>query len=70
MLTITEQKANDIIDDLKTLNKLLTDQISDLHEMKGGIPMRHCFIFYRERLQGITDALVTELKEVKNDESK
>jgi hypothetical protein len=70
MLTITEQKANDIIEDMKTLSKLFTDQISDLHEMKGGIPMRHCFVYYRERLQGITDALVGELKEVKQQKEK
>ena len=70
MLTIKEETANAIIEDIKSLQGLLTDQIQDLHQMKGGIPMRHSYIYYREILKGISNALVTGLKEVKNDKSK
>jgi hypothetical protein len=36
-----------VVDDLE---KLLTDRIIDLHEVKGGMQARHAYILYRKLL--------------------
>lgn len=43
--------------EIKELADLLTDRISDLHEVKGGMQARHCYIFYRERLYAIRNII-------------
>jgi len=37
----------------KELEDLLTDRISDCHEIKGMMQCRHAYIFYRKLLQEI-----------------
>jgi hypothetical protein len=35
---------------LEDLSKFLDDRISDLHNVKGGMQSRHCYIFYRSHV--------------------
>jgi len=47
---MTKQEA---IDELEDLQKMLTDRISELHEVKGGQCARHAFVFYRDKIYSI-----------------
>ena len=67
---IEKEKASELFADINELDKLLTERISDLHEIKGMMQARHAYIFYRERLWGIRDFLKTNFKEVKTNPSK
>jgi hypothetical protein len=40
-------EAHEILNDL---SKFLDDRISDLHNVKGGMQSRHCYIFYRSQV--------------------
>jgi hypothetical protein len=62
---IENQKVKDFFEKYDQLESLLTERISDLHEIKGMIQARHAYIFYRELLWGIKKTLVDGLKEVK-----
>lgn len=44
---IRSSKLNEAVGDLRRLEKLLTERVSDLHEVKGGMQARHAYIFYR-----------------------
>jgi len=44
---MTKQEA---IDGLEELEKMFTDRISELHEVKGGQCARHAFAFYRDKI--------------------
>ena len=56
------EHAFEVIDDL---DHLLTERISDLHEVKGGKQSRHAYIFYRSKLWDIRYILKENLKEIK-----
>ena len=43
-------KVKDFFEVIDDLEELLTDRISDLHEVKGGIQARHAYILYRKLL--------------------
>jgi hypothetical protein len=47
-LMIDAEKVTEIIEILKECETLLTERISDLHEVKGGMQARHTFILYRQ----------------------
>lgn len=48
-MTHKEKKAlNDAYENLNELDKLLTERVGDLHEVKGGKQARHAYIFYRK----------------------
>jgi len=40
---------------IKELDDLLTERISELHEIKGMMQARHAYIFYRKLLWEIRD---------------
>lgn len=52
-------------EEIRELDKLLTDRISDMHDVKGYMQARHAYVLYRERLWKIRDEfrkLVDQLK--------
>ena len=52
------------LEKIKELDSLLTDRISDLHNVKMGMESRHTFILYRDRLWEIRD-IVASIKDKK-----
>jgi hypothetical protein len=63
---IEESKAGEIMEQITEFDKLLTERISDLHEVPGMMQARHAYIFYREHLWKIRDLLRFNLKEIKS----
>ena len=59
---IEKNDLNHIFDYIKDLEDMLTDRISDLHDVKGGMQGRHCYIFYRERLYEIKGKIQSSCK--------
>lgn len=45
-----EDKKFEAIEILRELETLLTDRISDLHEVKGGMQSRHAYCYYRDHV--------------------
>jgi hypothetical protein len=62
--TTDNKKMTAVLDDIKDLDKLLTERIADLHEIKGMMQARHAYVLYRERLWGIKESLLSALTEV------
>ena len=58
--------ARDNLEEIHTLidelDNLLTERISDLHEIKGMMQSRHAYIFYRERLWQIRGKMRESVK--------
>lgn len=46
--------------DLDDLTRLLEDVISDLYNVKGGQQLRHSYMLYRDRINGIKEKLKKE----------
>lgn len=61
-MEIQDDIANDVFEDIKELETLLTERISDLHEIKGMMQCRHAYIFYRKLLWEIKYKLQDNLK--------
>lgn len=61
---IEEKKLNEISEAMNELEKLLTERISDLHEVKGGMQARHTYILYRNCLSKIMSKLNNSLEDV------
>ena len=47
---IKNEKVKDLFEVFDDLEKLLTERISDLHKVKGGIQSRHAYCYYRKLL--------------------
>jgi hypothetical protein len=47
---INKEKADNILDELNEVERLLDERISDLHEVKGGMQARHAYVLYRNKL--------------------
>ena len=62
---IEKEKADELFDAMNELSKLLTERISDMHEIKGMMQARHAYIFYRRMLLDIKYSMADSLKEVK-----
>jgi len=45
-----DENLNDALEILNELSKFLDDRVSDLHQVKGGMQARHCYIFYRSQV--------------------
>ncbi len=45
-----EEKIKEAISILAELETLLTDRISDLHQVKGGMQSRHAYCYYRKHV--------------------
>jgi hypothetical protein len=63
---IESDKVNDFFETINDLEKLLTDRIGDLHEVKGGMQARHAYILYRKLLWEAKYSMRDNLKEIKN----
>jgi hypothetical protein len=63
---IESDKVNDFFETINDLEKLLTDRIGDLHEVKGGMQARHAYILYRKLLWEAKYLMRNNLKEIKN----
>lgn len=61
MPLISNQDLKFINVQLETLCNLLTDRISDLHEVKMMQAERHCFVLYRKELREIQNKLNSSL---------
>lgn len=55
----------EIINEFSNLENLLTDRISDLHDVKMGQVERHAFILYRNMLWEIKKLVADEFKKLK-----
>jgi len=62
---IEKVKVKEFFDVLDDIEKLLTDRISDLHEIKGGVQSRHAYIFYRRLICEAKYLMSDNLKEIK-----
>lgn len=62
---IEKQKVDDFFEEMKELEKLLTERISELHNVEGGMQARHAYIFYRRCLWDAGSLLKESLKEIK-----
>lgn len=63
---IKKKEVDDIFDTVDELEKLLTDRIGDLHEVKGGMQARHAYILYRKLLWEAKYLMRDSLQEVKS----
>lgn len=50
---------------IKDLDGLLTERISELHQVKGMQQCRHAYIYYRSLLWEARDTIINNVKEVK-----
>jgi hypothetical protein len=62
---IEGSKVKEFLAEVNELDELLTERISELHEVQGMQQCRHAYIFYRERLWTARDAIKDSIKEVK-----
>lgn len=52
-----DQQIQDALEELNELEKLLTERISDMYEIKGMMQARHAYIFYRQKVYNTRDIL-------------
>jgi len=52
-----EDKINNVLEQIKELDDLLTERISDMYEIKGLMQARHAYIYYRSLLWGIRNTI-------------
>lgn len=62
---IENEKVEDFFEVIDSLDKLLTERISDLYEVKGGMQARHAYILYRKLLWEAKYLMKDNLKEIK-----
>ena len=63
---IETKKADDVVERIDSLERLLTERISDLHEIKGCMGERHSYMYYRKLLWEIKYELSQSLTEIKS----
>jgi len=54
---ITQDDLKTLQNTIQELDQLLTERISDLHQVKGGMQARHAYIFYRNLVWQAKDAI-------------
>jgi len=59
---INEKSLNEVLEEIKSLEKLLDERIVDLHQLVGAKHERHAFILYRDRLWNIRRLLREQAK--------
>lgn len=65
------QEHRDIKNAFDELDKLLTERISELHEVKGGMQGRHAYLYYRSLLwetRNMVYEVLNNLENTKSDE--
>jgi len=63
---IEESQCYEINEQINDLDELLTERISELHEVKGMQQCRHAYVYYRSLLWGIRDTFNKSHSQVKN----
>lgn len=56
-MEIKAQAYKDAMEDLEHLSRLMDDMISDMHNVKGGQQVRHCYMLYRDRIYDVQRTL-------------
>ena len=64
---IKNAELSDFFEVMDSLEKLLTDRISDLHQVKGGMQARHAYILYRKLLWEAKDIMRDNIEEIKTE---
>lgn len=64
---LEEKDLNEIYEGFKELEDRLTDMISDLHQVKGGVQARHSFMYYRKLLYGVRKKLTETCNLIQNE---
>jgi len=59
---IKKKKMDDFLESVKDVEKLLTDRISDLADVKQGMQARHAYVFYRNTLMHAMFKIQKELR--------
>ena len=54
---INEETMEQFFQITNDLDKLLTERISDLYEVKGGMQSRHAYMYYRDKLHEATNLI-------------
>tara|TARA_R110000868_G_scaffold406983_1_gene687839 strand:- start:82 stop:294 length:213 start_codon:yes stop_codon:yes gene_type:complete len=62
---IENEKVKNFFEVVDDLEKLLTERISDLHEVRGGVQARHAYYYYRSLLWEAKYLMRDNLKEIK-----
>ena len=62
---IEKRELDNFFGVVNDLEILLTERISDLHEVKGGVQARHAYILYRNLLWEAKHLMRDNLKEIK-----
>jgi hypothetical protein len=62
---IEKEKVDYFFEAVRELETLLTERISDLHNVEGAMQARHAYIFYRRVLWDAKYSLRDSLKEIK-----
>lgn len=62
---IEHGKVKDFFNVVDELEKLLSERISDLHEVRGGMQSRHAYCYYRSLLWEAKYILRDNIKEIK-----
>jgi septation ring formation regulator EzrA len=64
---ISKLELDEIHEEIKCLEDRLTDMISDLHQVKGGVQARHAFMYYRSILYSVKYRLNEKCKPLKDE---
>lgn len=67
---IENKKVEDFFEVVDDLEKVLTERISDLHGVKGGMQSRHAYCYYRKLLWEAKYLMRDNLKEIKKKSKK
>lgn len=59
-MTENNEKLKKALFILNELERLLTDRISDLYEVRGGMQSRHAYCYYREHVVDAINLLKTQ----------
>ena len=65
-LQIPDNKYSELMEDFYELEKLLTERISDMYNVKGMMQARHAYIFYRRLLMDIINKFQHSIGEDKS----
>jgi hypothetical protein len=64
---IENRKVKSFFEVINDLEELLTERISDLHEVRGGMQSRHAYCYYRSLVWEAKYLMKESLKEIKDE---
>ena len=65
---IEKDKVKEALDEMDILENLLTERISDLYEVQGGMQSRHAYLYYRHILNTAKGILMGGLEEIEKED--